>query len=61
MTEVVINVFLEAFERAKEVSGSMGLLLVSVCDAWVGAAAIDVAIAGDSDRTMTTNITDDCG
>lgn len=40
MTEVVINVFLDAFERVKDVPGSMGLLVVSVC-------SIDVDMARD--------------
>lgn len=46
MTEVVINVFLEAFERVYEFSGSIGLLVVSVCGAWVESVSIDVDMAG---------------
>jgi len=48
MTEVVINVFLEAFEIGKEEPVSMGPLNASVCDTWVEVAAIDdVDMAGD--------------
>jgi hypothetical protein len=47
MTEVVINVFLEAFERVNEVAGSMGLLVVSVSDRSAELVAIDVDIAGN--------------
>jgi hypothetical protein len=48
MTEVVINVFLEAFEIVKEEPVSMGPLNASDCDTWVEVAAIDdVDMAGD--------------
>ena len=47
MTEVQINVFLEAFESVNEVAGSMGLLVVSVSDKGVELVAIDEDMAGD--------------
>jgi hypothetical protein len=47
MTEVVINVFLDAFDRMNEVAGSMGLLVVSVSDKGVELVAFDVDMAGD--------------
>jgi hypothetical protein len=47
MSEVVINVFLEAFERVNEVPVSMGPLNASLCDAGVDVGSIDVDMAGD--------------
>jgi hypothetical protein len=47
MTEVQINVFLEAFESVNEVAGSIGLLVVSVSDKGVELVAIDEDMAGD--------------
>lgn len=47
MTEVVINVFLDAFDRVNEVPASMGPLDASVCDTGVELVAIDIDMARD--------------
>jgi hypothetical protein len=51
MTEVAINVFLEAFEIVKDVPVSMGPLNAFVCDAGVELVAIDEDMAmGPTER-----------
>jgi len=59
MTEVVINVFLEAVERVYDVSVSMGLLVVSIDDDMAGRYLIECwrrtwTTANDSGRDANT-------